>query len=341
MATNDTDLAQDNDEGTEETGEMERGPVTVAFYPGCVTATEQYAYELSMRNLAPKLDIELVELDGVTCCGAPLRSINLNLPLYFSARTLAMCEKEGLDVLTLCPQCHLAFSEAKKALCENDELRAKINGLLASEGLTFTGDLTIWHTIDLLHDRVGLETIAAAVTTPLDEIAAAAADDAEEDADTDDAEKNGTLTLAAHYGCHLIRPSAMGRPDHAERPAKLDTLVEAIGGATEDYPQKLDCCGAPLMVNEADSALTLAGQKLDAVATRGFDALVTVCPWGHRQFDTKQQDAAAAVGKKFAVPVVYYTQLLGLALGLDAKEVGLELNLSPVAALGLGGDESE
>lgn len=281
-----------------------------ALYLGCVIPTEQYAYELSIRETLPKLGVELVDLEGFSCCGAPLRSINLNLTLYLSARNLAICEKTGLDVLAPCAICHLGLSETKQALDKNPTLKEKINSKLSEEGLSYKGELGIFHILDLLHDKVGLEKIKENVEKEL-----------------------GNVKIAAHYGCHLIRPSTIERPDHPENPQKLEALLKALGAETMDYSEKLNCCGAPLTVNLPESAFTKAGQKLKAVQDRGFQCLATLCPWGHRIMDSKQKNAADTVGEKLDLPVVYLTQLLGIALGVDREKLGLKLNLSPIGKL--------
>jgi heterodisulfide reductase subunit B len=280
------------------------------LFLGCLISTEQYAYELSLRAVLPELDVELVNLDGLACCGAPLRSINLNLTLYLTARIIAICKRENVDLFTPCPSCHLALSETMHTLNTNPTLRERISKRLREEGLTYADELKIFHTIDLLYDEVGLQKIKARVTSPLNDI-----------------------LCATHYGCHLLRPHDLNRPDDPEKPEKLERLLEAIGARTKPYAEKLNCCGAPLMVNLPESGLTKAGQKLKAIQTHGFDILVTVCPWGHNMFDAKQSKAGDTIGTKLDLPVIYYTQLLGIALGIPPRKLGLDLNLSPIDKL--------
>jgi heterodisulfide reductase subunit B len=301
----------------------EKQPTRFGLFLGCIIPTEQYAYELSLRKIMPQLGVELVDLEGFSCCGAPLRSINLNLSRYLSIRNLAICSKEKIPVLAPCPLCHLALTEAKN-LMENQECAEEIEkykAMLAEEDLEYSSDVQIYHTLDLLHDSIGLELISDLVKEPL-----------------------SGINFATHYGCHLIRPTLTTRPDHPENPKKMDAILSAIGGNTKDYPEKLNCCGGPLILNLADSALTKAGQKLKAVQDQGFDGLVDTCPWGHRLFDSRQKNAADTVGEKLDMPVFYITQLVGLAIGIDPKELGLEFNLSPIdkiEALNLGGLSGE
>jgi len=288
----------------------------VGLYLGCVIPTEQFAYEMSLRETLPKFGIEIVDLKNTSCCGTPLRSINLFMATYLSARNLAVFEKEGLDMLAPCPRCHLAFTEVKNILEENPELNEKVNGMLKEEGLKYEGKIRLFHTLDLLHDEIGVEEIQKQVKNPI-----------------------GGLKIAAHYGCHLIRPHKIGRPDDSENPQKLENLLEAIGALTEDYTEKLKCCGAPINVNLTESALTKTGQKLKAVQNHSFDALTNICPWGHRMMDGKQDNAGQTIGDSLSIPVVYYTQLLGLAMGIERSKLGLDLNMSPIDKLDILGDD--
>jgi len=285
-----------------------------AFYPGCVMPTEQYAYELSIREIFPLLDIDLVDLKSFSCCGEPIKSVNQMLTLSLSARNLALAEAENLDVFTPCPMCHLALSECKRVLDSDAEMKERVNKYLADEGLTYTGTSNIIHTVDLLHDVIGLEKIKKLVKKQLKD-----------------------LKVATHYGCHLFRPSEIGRPVDSENPEKMENILQAIGAKPVDYPEKLDCCGALLTVNLPESALTKTGQKLQKVQEQGFDAFIDVCPWCHRMYDSKQIKAGETVAAKLDVPVVYLTQLLGISFGIKPEKLGFDLNLSPVGKLGFGG----
>ena len=285
-----------------------------AFYPGCVMPTEQYAYEMSIREIMPILDIKLVDLKGFSCCGEPIKSVNQMLTLTLSARNLAIAEKEGIDIFAPCPMCHLSLSEAKRVLDTDPAMNQRVNNFLADEGLKYSGISTVITTIDLLHDVVGIEKIKKHVKKPLKD-----------------------LKIAVHYGCHNIRPSEIGRPDDSENPQKMEEILEAIGAKPLYYPEKLDCCGGLLTANLPESALTKTGQKLQRVQEQGFDAFVDTCPWCHRQYDAKQVKAGETVAVKLEVPVFYLTQLLGLSFGVSKDKMGLDLNLSPVRNLSIIG----
>lgn len=278
-----------------------------AIYWGCRIATTQYAYELSLRAVLTELDVELVDIEGASCCGDPIKSVNLFPATYLAARNLALVKEHGLDTLLVpCNRCHLTFSELQYGLSRK-KLRDRIDAILVEEGLRYEDGIKLRHVIDLLHDVIGPDNIRTKITQPI----------------------NG-LKLAAHPGCMLIRPSELGRVDDAERPEKLDALIAALGAEVIEYPEKLDCCGGSLSFSHADAALTFTGEKLKALQERGVDALADSCPACHTMFDAKQASASQTIGSELHLPVFYYTQLLGLAMGIDAAKLGLQLNQSAV-----------
>lgn len=283
----------------------------MAVFWGCCILTSQYAYEMSIRQVLPHFGIELVDLPEAICCGDPIKSVNTFSASYLAARALSLASSTGLeDLLVPCNRCHFTLSETKKTIRDNTKTGQKMLGLLGEEGLKYDANIKMWHTIDLLHDYVGLKRIEKAVTKPLK-----------------------GLKVAAHVGCQIIRYTDLGRVDDAENPKKLDELINALGAEVVEYPEKLDCCGAALLRSHVDSALSLAGSKLKAVQNLQADGMVVSCPECQLMFDAKQKDAGTTVGAKLHVPVVYYTQLLGLALGIDGKKLGLDLNQSPVDQL--------
>ena len=263
---------------------------------------------MSVREIMPRLDVELVELENTSCCGTPVQSVNMLAAVYLSARNIAIAEKMGFtELLAVCNGCHLSLFEAAHFLGHDEKPREQVDALLKEEELQYSGKVKIWHTIDFLHDRVGEDAIRKAVTHPL----------------------NG-LKLAVHYGCHILRPSSVGTVDDPENPQKLDNLIEWMGAKSVPYPEKLDCCGSMLMLSHPDAAFTFTGMKLKAVQELGVDALVDSCPSCQNMFDMRQKSAAATTGAKLNMPVVYFTQILGLAMGIPQEKLGLNLNRSPV-----------
>ena len=279
-----------------------------AFYPGCTVQSEQYAYEISARRIFPKLGIQLIDVEGFSCCGYPLKNVSVPAWFYLTARNLALAEKLGLDIFPLCNGCNLSFCEVKHYLNKDPTLKERINSLLSMEGLTYTGKAKSVHILRVLREVIGIDKIQAAVKMPL-----------------------AGLKLAAHYGCHALRPSKLGMPDDPEDPQSLEELIEALGAVTEEYPERLDCCGQGLAMTTGKTALTISGLKLKAVQDHGFDGLVTICPFCTKMLDAKQNAIKVSTGQKnLKMPVIYITQVLGLAMGMKVEELALNLNLSPV-----------
>ena len=285
---------------------MER-KMKFAFYPGCTVESEQYAYEMSAREVFPKLGIQLIDVEGFSCCGYPLKGVSLPAWSYLSARNLALAEKIGLDVFPLCNGCNLSFREVGPYLEANHNLKERVMALLSSEGLPFSGNIKSWHILEVLHDVVGVKKIQSVVSSPLK-----------------------GLKLATHYGCHALRPGEIENLDDPEDPHYLEALIAPLGAKVEDYPERLDCCGQGLAITTGKTALTISGAKLKAIQDHGFDAVITVCPFCMKMLDSKQNAIRVTTQTAINLPVLYYTQLLGLAMGISAEKLGLNINLSPV-----------
>ncbi len=282
-----------------------------ALYIGCTIQTEQYGFEMSARETLPRLGVDLVDLEGFSCCGYPLRSINEKSWVYLTARNLAIANEQGLDVLALCNGCQLSMCEVKHFLDNDPGLREEINEHLAIEGLKYTGESSVHHLLDVLQKDIGADEIKRQVKVPLD-----------------------GFKFASHYGCHILRPSSIPRPDDSEDPHIIEDLTMALGAETDLYPERLDCCGASLVVSDPETSFKMTGAKLKSVQAQGFDGMVTVCPFCHKMYDAKQGAVKNVLDDdSIDLPVIYYTQLLGLAMGLGQEELGINFNLSPVDIL--------
>jgi len=283
----------------------------VTVFWGCKILTSQYAYEMSVRRVLPELGVELVDLREMHCCGDVVKSVNAFAAKYMAARVLALAGETGIkELLVPCSRCHFTLSETQHLLRSDTNLREKVFALLKDEKLEYPSDVRIWHIIDLLYDAMGLSRIKEKVKKSLK-----------------------GLKFSAHVGCQIIRPSIIGRVDNPENPRKLNELIRALGAESPDYPEKLDCCGSALTFSHQEAAFTLAGSKLKAIQEMGVDGLIDSCPSCHEMFDAKQEEASKIIGKKLSLPVLYYTQLLGLALGMKMEDLGLHLNQSPVEKL--------
>ena len=282
------------------------------LYLGCTVQSEQFGFEASVRETLPQLGVELEDMKGSSCCGFPaLSSVSKVGWHYLSARNLAIAEKMCNDFLPLCNGCHLSFVETMHYLEADPELKNLINTHLEKEGLRYEGKVKVVHLLEVLHDRVGAKKINGGLVKPLK-----------------------GLKFASHPGCHAIRPSDIQKVDDPEDPQKLDSLIKALGAETFDYPEKIDCCGSQLAVASGRATLKIAGEKLQAVKSYGFDGLVTTCPFCFKMYDGRQRAIKGALkDNSLDVPVFYYTQLLGLALGSRPERLGLQLNQSPVDGL--------
>lgn len=279
-----------------------------AFYPGCIVQSEQYAYEISARQVFQKMGIQLLDVEGFSCCGYPLKNVSVPAWFYLTARNLALAEKLSMDIFSLCNGCNLSFCEVKHYLEKDLALKERINSLLSIEGLRYSGNTKSLHTLQILREVIGIDKIQAAVETPLTE-----------------------LELATHYGCHALRPSKLEMPDDPEDPQSLEEIIQALGATTKDYPERLDCCGQGLAVTTGKTALAVSGLKLRALQDHNFDGLVTVCPSCTKMLDAKQNAIKVSTGQKdLNMPVFYITQVLGLAMDMKVDELGLNLNQSPV-----------
>lgn len=279
-----------------------------ALFLGCTIQTEQYGFEMSTRETIPELGVELVDVDGFSCCGYPLRSLNNFSWIYLTARNLAIANELDMDILPLCNGCHLSMSEVKHILESDPQTRKSVNKLLSTEGLKYTGVSNIRHLIEVLYHDIGVEKIECSAKKKLK-----------------------GLKLASHYGCHVLRPSTIGRPDEPEEPHIIEELTSALGAEAAVYPEKLECCGASLIVSDPETSFKLSGAKLLALQRQGFDGMVTVCPFCQKMYDAKQNAIKTTLQERdLEMPVFYYTQLLGIAMDLDEERLGINLNLSPV-----------
>jgi heterodisulfide reductase subunit B len=284
----------------------------VVLYLGCTIPTQEYAYEVSAREVLPHLGVNLIDLQNAACCGQPLKGIDSLGWLYLASRTIALAEQQNAEtLLALCNGCHVSICEAKHIIESDDTLRKKVAELLAEEDLEIQGHIRIRHLLDFLHDDIGAQKIKQTLEN------------------SSNFRYFGNLKLAAHYGCHIIRPSSLERPDTLEDPNKLEALIEATGARTSKYPERLECCGAPMLASVDKESFQIAVKKLSAIQNRSFDGVITVCPFCERMLE-RQEAISRVTGVEVSISSMYYTQLLGLALGIEIEQLGLQLNMSSI-----------
>ncbi|MEM2757572.1 MAG: CoB--CoM heterodisulfide reductase iron-sulfur subunit B family protein [Sulfolobales archaeon] len=278
------------------------------LFLGCTIPTKQYGYEISVRNLFPKLGVELIDFPEAGCCGFPMKGLNRKAWVYMSARILSLASRKGLPILALCNGCDTSLRKIKDLLRHDVALREEISKLLNNEDIKLSTNVDVYHTLEVLHDFVGVEKIKSLVQRPLKGI-----------------------KIASYPGCHMLRPSDIPRPEDPVEPRKYDSILKSLGAEVGYYPDKGGCCGATILPYSAKHALLITASKLKTFKEYGFDAVSTSCPYCMEMIDAKQDAARSEVGDDtLSIPVFYLTQIVGLAIGLKPKELGLNLNVSPV-----------
>ncbi|RLI91212.1 MAG: CoB--CoM heterodisulfide reductase subunit B [Candidatus Altiarchaeales archaeon] len=280
---------------------MKMGKHKFAYYAGCTSAIRIPSYDLSTRNVLNALDIELEDITSLGCCGMYEEQINEMAHLTLAARIMAIAEDLGLDILVICNGCFLSLKKAKLRLAD-DGLKAKVNEILADFDLEYKGESEVKHYVQFLYEDYGLEKIKEKIAKPL------------------------SLRVAAHYGCHLLKPSEVTGFDDFEEPQSLDKLIEVTGATSIDYMEKKLCCGGYLLGFDSEKTYEMAAIKLRSVKNARADLLVTICPFCNLVYDHNQRLIEAKFNEKFSIPVLHYPQLLGIALGLDFKALGIDQN---------------
>jgi len=280
--------------------------VRVAYWPGCVSRGFTPELHGSMAAVAPKLELELVELDRANCCGAGvIAEHNQELVDTLNARTFAMAQRTGAMMMNICSTCQGAQSECQERLDADPDYRAMINSHLEPEGLHYERAGREWENKNLLWllvEEIGLDRLREKVVRPLE-----------------------GLRIAPFYGCYIVRPThRLGYDEHPHRDFYLDWVIEALGATSVEYAGSHKCCGFPVITMARATSLRQAGRHLADAIDAGADCLVTPCPLCHLNLDLQQPDAAKYVERELDVPILHLPQVLGLALGLEPKELGMD-----------------
>ncbi len=277
-----------------------------AFYPGCALHSSSKEYGDSAKEVCKVLDVELVEIRDWNCCGATdaVSSYKPQYALALAARNLALAEKMQMDVVTLCSACYFTLARTNKLFKENAEAKAKINDALSNIGLSYSGGVKVRHLIEVFLTDVGLEKIKAKVKVPLN-----------------------SFNIASYYGCLLVRPLSLINFDDPEHPTRMDELVETLGASKVEYYSKTRCCGASLGVTDEKVMLELSKKILLDAKNAGANGMIAACPMCQFNLDAKQRDIEAKFALKIDLPILHFTQLMGLAFGIDAKKLGLNRNV--------------
>jgi len=285
--------------------------VKYALFLGCTISVREQNYEIAVREVAKKLEIEFEDIEDFSCCGFPIKSSNNKVSLMIAARNLAIAANKEGKICSLCNACTAALTEANKELTNNIEVRKKINKELAKIGKKFKPGVKIKHFSRILYEDIGLDILKKNVVKDL-----------------------SMLKFSVHYGCHYLRP--MELYDHfedAENPFTVEKLLAATGATIVDYKNKLDCCGGPIFGIEKNIARSMAKQKLENLSAANVDALITICPLCSIIYEDTQKKMEAEFSLKYNLPVLYLPQVLGLAFGIDQKNLGFHLNKTKADAL--------
>jgi len=270
-----------------------------AFFLGCTVPVRAQNYELSARKVAEVLGIELVNVSEFSCCGFPVKSTDAFTAELIAARNLAIASSLGLDVCTLCSSCGSTLTEVNRRLVRGTGLRGELEQI----GREYRNRIDVRHFVRVLWEDVGVERIKSKIRRKLT-----------------------SLNLAAHYGCHYLKPKEIFDFDEPEDPTSLDELVKITDATVTDYENKKTCCGGAILGIDEDDALQIAKRKLDSVREVQADALISICPFCSIMYEDNQRKIESRFESTYSIPVLYYPQLLGLALGLDPKELGLRMN---------------
>jgi succinate dehydrogenase / fumarate reductase cytochrome b subunit len=273
----------------------------VAYYKGCLASLSAKELDTSTKALAPRVGIELVELESVTCCGAgDIHEAEPDYYVHLNARILAYAEATGCEtLLTVCNVCTLNLRQANHMLQGDEALLARVNENLTKVGVpAYSGKVEVRHLLWEIAEGPGYELLQQAAHKGLK-----------------------GLKVAPFYGCQILRPSKIMGFEDPDRPWSLERIITACGGEPVDYPAKVKCCGFPIIAAREETAMGELIQPISQAMEAGADVMVTPCPLCHLSLDAWQQKLEASTGKKFGLPILHLAQLVGVAAGLEESEL--------------------
>lgn len=275
----------------------------IAYFPGCSLHSTARDYDMSFQLVCRKLGIELQEIPHWVCCGAsPAHVTSHLLSIALPCKNLVLAEEMGLNtVVAPCAACFNRLKVAKQEVAENSQLKKDVEEVL---GKPYGGKVEVKHPLQIIAEEIGLAKVEKMVRRELQ-----------------------GLKVASYYGCLLVRPLNMVSFDDPEDPQSMDDLVTALGGEALPWAFKTECCGASFSLSETDIVLELSGEILDAALEAGAECILVACPLCQSNLDLRQKGIEKRSGKRFNLPIIYFTELLGLALGLNMHELGLSKHI--------------
>lgn len=282
-----------------------------ALYPGCAAKGATPELYQSTMAIIGRLGLEVVELAAASCCGAGVvTEADPDVALALNARTFAQAEVLGLDVMTICGTCQGVMSAANRRFKTEPGLLDRINRLLVPEGISYRGTISVKHLLWIVVREIGLARLRGLVSVPMKE-----------------------FRIAPFYGCYILRPSWDLGFDDPENPQSLEKVIKAVGGEPVAYTGRTQCCGFPIILEKEAIAVTMAGNHMKEAKEGGADFMVTPCPLCHMSLDIYQERAGRAVKTSLNLPILHLPQLLGLAIGVPAKNLGVSHHLVPVDSI--------
>ncbi len=272
--------------------------MTLGFYPGCSLKGSSREYAESVLAVAKTLDIAIQEISDWNCCGATAaHNLNRELSLALPARILALAEKQGLtEIVVPCAACYSRLTVTRHELLKDPALKARISEI---NNMEFKGNVTMLNIIQMI-DKYVTPVLESRVIKPFDH------------------------KVACYYGCYLVRPHEILNFDREEDPQTMDELMLKIGATPVDWAYKTECCGAGLSVSRTSSVGRLSGKIIGDAKDRGAEAMIVACPMCHSNLDMRRDSINSYLGEKVDIPVLYITQAIGLAVGIDRKALGLQ-----------------
>lgn len=280
-----------------------------SYYPGCSAEATASPLGLSVAPVAKKLDMELAELEDWNCCGStPYWSVDKLEAAAMATRNLALAEKRGFDLVTPCSNCFVILNSTNDYLKELPDFKEKVDKALAAAKLKYSGGVRVRHLAEVLYTDITPDGIAAKVTKPLK-----------------------GLKVGAYYGCQLVRPDGFDNP---ESPHSLDEIITSLGADAVNWEMKARCCGSSLVMPEQEVALGLVNKLLKNATGNGAQCLITPCPLCQINLDAYQSVVNSQFKTNYNIPVLFVTQLMGVAMGIPADELALSRNIvSPMRVL--------
>jgi len=270
-----------------------------AYFPGCSLEKMASSYHMSALETTEKLGIKLRELDDWNCCGATTYFYIDELLAYtLCARNLAIAEKTGLDVVAPCSACYKNMYFTAAHLKKDPDLAEHVNFALEEDDLQYNGNVNVKHLIEVFANDIGPDELKSKVTKPLQGV-----------------------RVAPYYGCQIVRPQK--EKENVEQPQFFEGILSAIGATPVNFPLKMRCCGGSLIISSRTAALSMVRNLLQSAVDSQASVIATACPLCQVNLEVYQQQVNQEFGTNFSVPVLYFTQLVGLALGIPQKKLGI------------------